>query len=83
MNAEWRKVNIVCSIEGDGAAIQRQPLVPMRADLLELFDVDELKKYMTEDELPKGGATDGVQGEVPGLARRRRGRCSSRTTRSR
>jgi hypothetical protein len=24
---------------------------PMRTDLLELFDVGELKKYMTEDEL--------------------------------
>jgi len=53
MNPEWRKVNIVCRAEGDGAAIAQQPLVPMREDLLELFDVAELKKYMTEDELPK------------------------------
>jgi succinate dehydrogenase / fumarate reductase flavoprotein subunit len=54
MNAEWRKLNIICQVEGDGATIHRQPLDPMRADLLELFDVDELAKYMTEDELPKG-----------------------------
>jgi succinate dehydrogenase / fumarate reductase flavoprotein subunit len=25
---------------------------PMRPDLLELFDVDELKKYLTAEELP-------------------------------
>jgi succinate dehydrogenase / fumarate reductase flavoprotein subunit len=54
MRAEWRKVNIVCRVAGDGAAIERQPLDPMREDLLGLFDVDELKKYLTEAELPKG-----------------------------
>ena len=26
-------------------------MVPMRTDLLELFDVAELKKYMTDEEL--------------------------------
>jgi succinate dehydrogenase / fumarate reductase flavoprotein subunit len=54
MNPEWRQINIVCRVDGDGVAIQRQPLAPMREDLLELFDVDELKKYMTDAELPKG-----------------------------
>ena len=54
MNAEWRKLNIVCRAEGDGAAIVRQAISPMREDLIELFDVDELKKYLTADELPKG-----------------------------
>ncbi|CAB4849340.1 unannotated protein [freshwater metagenome] len=54
MSPEWRQVNIVCRADGDGAAIVRQPLVPMREDLLDLFDVDELKKYLTEAELPKG-----------------------------
>ena len=54
MSSEWRKVNIVCSADGDGVAIERKPLEPMREDLLELFDVAELKKYLTEDELPKG-----------------------------
>jgi succinate dehydrogenase / fumarate reductase, flavoprotein subunit len=52
MSPEWRKVNLVCSLDADGdVTLRRQPLVPMRADLLELFDVSELKKYMTEDEL--------------------------------
>ena len=28
-----------------------QPIVPMRTELLELFDISELKKYMTDEEL--------------------------------
>ena len=31
--------------------LRRQPMVPMRTDLLELFDVGELQKYMTDEEL--------------------------------
>ena len=31
--------------------LRKQPMVPMRTDLLELFDVGELKKYMTYEEL--------------------------------
>jgi len=54
MSPEWRAVNIVCRTEGDGVAIERQPIPPMREDLLALFEVSELKKYLTEDELPKG-----------------------------
>jgi succinate dehydrogenase / fumarate reductase flavoprotein subunit len=54
MRPEWRQVNIICRTEGDGAAIERQPLTPMREDLLALFELDELKKYLTEAELPKG-----------------------------
>ena len=54
MSTEWRQLNIVCRTEGAGIAIERQPLAPMREDLLELFDVNELKKYLTEAELPKG-----------------------------
>ena len=54
MSPDWRQLNIVSRTEGDGVAIYRQPLSPMREDLLELFDVNELKKYLTEAELPKG-----------------------------
>ena len=32
--------------------LKRQDMDPMREDLLALFDVDELKKYLTEGELP-------------------------------
>jgi succinate dehydrogenase / fumarate reductase, flavoprotein subunit len=52
MSPEWRKVNLVCSLDADGdVTLTRQPMVPMRADLLELFDVSELHKYMTDEEL--------------------------------
>jgi succinate dehydrogenase flavoprotein subunit len=59
MSPEWRKVNLICSADGAGSVnLRHQPMVPMRIDLLELFDVSELKKYMTEEELtglPKAG----------------------------
>ena len=52
MSPEWRKINLICSASADGTvSLKRQPNPPMRTDLLELFDVSELKKYMTEEEL--------------------------------
>ncbi|WP_198679389.1 fumarate reductase/succinate dehydrogenase flavoprotein subunit [Thermomonospora amylolytica] len=69
MSAEWRKVNLVCRLVGDPddprVEIRRQPMEPMREDLLALFDVAELKKYMTPEELPAGAAAgDGEQVSV-------------------
>ncbi len=52
MNPEWRKVNIICEASGPGVAIRKQPLPPMREDLLALFDNEELSKYLTAEELP-------------------------------
>jgi succinate dehydrogenase / fumarate reductase, flavoprotein subunit len=52
MSPEWRKVNLVCTLEGDHVTLKKQPMVPMRPDLLALFDRDELKKYYTDAELP-------------------------------
>jgi succinate dehydrogenase / fumarate reductase, flavoprotein subunit len=55
MSPEWRKINLICSLDearGERVALIRQPMPPMRADLLALFDRAELKKYMTEEELP-------------------------------
>jgi succinate dehydrogenase / fumarate reductase, flavoprotein subunit len=37
--------------------LRRQPIAPMRTDLLELFDVSELHKYMTDEELAGLGRT--------------------------
>jgi succinate dehydrogenase / fumarate reductase flavoprotein subunit len=52
MSPTWRKVNLVCSLSGtDRAALTHQPLVPMRVDLLSLFERSELKKYLTDEEL--------------------------------
>jgi len=38
--------------------------VPMRTELLELFDVNELKKYMTEEELAHLPGADGQSAAV-------------------
>jgi succinate dehydrogenase / fumarate reductase flavoprotein subunit len=52
MSPEWRKVNLICSLDADGeVTLRRQPMVPMRTDLLGLFEVSELHKYMTDEEL--------------------------------
>ncbi|GAA2075612.1 fumarate reductase/succinate dehydrogenase flavoprotein subunit [Actinomadura alba] len=53
MSAEWRKVNLICRLAGESVDLHRQPAEPMREDLIDLFETDELKKYLTEDELPK------------------------------
>jgi succinate dehydrogenase / fumarate reductase, flavoprotein subunit len=57
MSPDWRKVSLVCSLDGDRARVSHQPLIPMRTDLLTLFDRAELKKYLTDEELPAEGAT--------------------------
>ena len=51
MSPEWRKINLVCALDGDQVKLARKPVVPMREDLLGLFDLAELKKYLTDDEL--------------------------------
>jgi succinate dehydrogenase / fumarate reductase flavoprotein subunit len=59
LDAEWRHVLLVCT-EADGADgggsvdVTRQEQIPMRPDLMELFEMDELKKYYTDAELPGG-----------------------------
>jgi succinate dehydrogenase / fumarate reductase flavoprotein subunit len=58
MSPEWRKVNLICALDGDRVVLRRQPMTPMRADLLALFDRAELKKYLTEPELPPESAPD-------------------------
>jgi succinate dehydrogenase / fumarate reductase, flavoprotein subunit len=51
MRPEWRKVNLVCTLEGDEIKITHQPVPPMRDDLIALFDRAELKKYLSEEEM--------------------------------
>jgi succinate dehydrogenase / fumarate reductase flavoprotein subunit len=65
MSPEWRKVNLVCSLNGNRVALRRQPMVPMRPDLLELFDLGELKKYLTAAELPGGADEPAAGGSGP------------------
>jgi succinate dehydrogenase / fumarate reductase flavoprotein subunit len=52
MSPEWRKVNLVETLDGDRVAIRKQPMAAMREDLLAVFDRAELTKYYTEAELP-------------------------------
>jgi succinate dehydrogenase / fumarate reductase, flavoprotein subunit len=59
MSPTWRKVNLVCSLDGDQVRLTHQPLAPMRHDLLALFELSELKKYLTAEELA------GVPASVP------------------
>jgi succinate dehydrogenase / fumarate reductase flavoprotein subunit len=57
MDPGWRQVNLICRMAGDGVAVDKQQLPVMPTELLELFERDELTKYMTEPELadlPKG-----------------------------
>ena len=56
MEANWRNTLLVCRAEsGDSAipriSVNRREQVPMRPDLLELFEVSELEKYYTDEEL--------------------------------
>ncbi len=55
MSPEWRKINLICTLDGDRVTLRRQPMKPMRGDLLALFDRGELAKYLTEEELPAAG----------------------------
>ncbi|MBX6769461.1 MAG: fumarate reductase/succinate dehydrogenase flavoprotein subunit, partial [Actinomadura rubrobrunea] len=59
MSPEWRKINLVVRLAGDPddprVELKRQEMEPMREDLLALFEIDELKKYLTAEELPAEG----------------------------
>jgi succinate dehydrogenase / fumarate reductase flavoprotein subunit len=56
MDADWRKILLVCRADGGDpvmpdVSVTREPQVPMRPDLLELFEISELEKYFTDAEL--------------------------------
>jgi succinate dehydrogenase / fumarate reductase flavoprotein subunit len=51
MAADWRHQLLVCGADGDGISVTHEEQVPMRSDLLDLFEVDELEKYFTPQEL--------------------------------
>ena len=62
MSPEWRKINLICTLDGDRVELTTQPMTPMRTDLLALFDRDELKKYLTDEELPAPSAEAAAAG---------------------
>jgi succinate dehydrogenase / fumarate reductase flavoprotein subunit len=56
MDSSWRKVLLVCRAAGGDevipdVTITHEDQVPMRPDLLELFEISELEKYYTDEEL--------------------------------
>ncbi len=56
MNSTWRQVNHISSFDGKQVNVKAQPLPPMPKELFDLFDIHELEKYMTPEEIAKGGS---------------------------
>ncbi|MFG1950140.1 fumarate reductase/succinate dehydrogenase flavoprotein subunit [Micromonospora sp. NPDC048830] len=51
MDPKWRRVNLVCSLDGDAVRLTHKPLPKLRPELMSLFDRAELAKYLTDEEL--------------------------------
>ncbi|MXQ76897.1 fumarate reductase/succinate dehydrogenase flavoprotein subunit [Rhodococcus rhodochrous] len=56
MDPEWRRTLLACRLDGGDpfvpdVTVTAEQQQPMRPDLLELFDIDELGKYYTDEEL--------------------------------
>ncbi|WP_067968668.1 fumarate reductase/succinate dehydrogenase flavoprotein subunit [Mycolicibacter icosiumassiliensis] len=55
MDSNWRKTLLVCRVADHSAVpditVTPEPQVGMREDLLELFEISELEKYYTDQEL--------------------------------
>jgi succinate dehydrogenase / fumarate reductase flavoprotein subunit len=56
MNSQWRQVNHISSFDGTKVIIRAQALPALPKELFDLFDVHELEKYMTPEEISKGGS---------------------------
>ena len=56
MNSGWRQFNHISSFDGTQVNVRKQALPFMPKELFDLFEVDELKKYMTPEEIAKGGS---------------------------
>ncbi|WP_045746042.1 fumarate reductase/succinate dehydrogenase flavoprotein subunit [Actinoplanes rectilineatus] len=57
MDPQWRRINLVCSLDDTGDVhLDRKPVPRMRDELLGLFDRAELAKYLTAEELAESEA---------------------------
>ena len=56
MDSGWRQFNHIASFDGNQVNVRKQALPFMPKELFDLFEVDELKKYMTPEEIAKGGS---------------------------
>jgi succinate dehydrogenase / fumarate reductase flavoprotein subunit len=59
MESDWRNTLLVCRTESDdnvlvpNVSVTKQDQIPVRQDLLDLFELSELEKYFTDDELAR------------------------------
>jgi len=51
MDADWRRKLLVCNVSDDVVSVDEKPQIPIRGDLLDLFERNELEKYLTAEEL--------------------------------
>ena len=56
MSNKWRQVNHISSFDGNQVNVREQVLPSLPKELFDLFDVHELEKYMTPEEVAKGGS---------------------------
>jgi len=56
MNNKWRQINHISSFDGTQVNVRQQTLPMLPKELFDLFDVHELEKYMTSEEITKGGS---------------------------
>ncbi len=56
MDNKWRQVNNIASYNGSEVVVTPRPLPAIPKELFDLFDVHELEKYMTPEEIAKGGS---------------------------
>ena len=71
MSSKWRQVNLICTLMEDGSGIdlKHQPIPTIRPDLLALFEVSELKKYFTDEELAVLGEVAEASGQDDAAAK--------------
>ena len=56
MSNKWRQINHIASFNGTQVNVRGQALPVLPKELFDLFDVHELEKYMTPEEITKGGS---------------------------
>jgi len=56
MNTKWRQINLISSFDGAKVSVKEQALPAIPKELFSLFDIHELEKYMTPEEVAKGGS---------------------------
>jgi succinate dehydrogenase / fumarate reductase, flavoprotein subunit len=56
MSSKFRQINHISSFDGKNVNVKVQPLPPIPKELFDLFDIHELEKYMTPEEISKGGS---------------------------